>query len=176
MKRYLSAFSLSTIAFSALAIGSIPFTAAAQDTVAQIDSECNAIQNAVMALHPVHVALVAGQWKVLSEGDYAVAEQTHESITFADVYKQGNNYAWVHSHSFSASGKQTATQLCFRQADGSLERARQASTVPDLAAAAAQAAYYTADGKVIQKTALFEVDDAAIAKRVKDLAFYQVLP
>lgn len=176
MKRYLSAVCFSAIACSVLAVGSAPVTAAAQDSTAQIDTDCNAIQNAVMALHPIHVALVAGQWKVLSEGDYAIAEQTHKSITFADVYKQGNNYAWVHSHSFSASGKQTATQLCFRQADGSLERARQASTVPDLAAASAQVAYYTPDGKVIQKTALFEVNDPAIAKRVKDLAFYQVLP
>lgn len=176
MKTHLTGPCVFAIAGFILAAGSVPVTAVAQDSVQQIDSDCGAIQNAVMALHPIHVALVAGQWKVMSEGDYTVAEQTHKSITFADVYKQGNNYAWVHSHSFTAEGKQTATQLCFRQADGSLERARQASTIPDLDAASAQVAYYSPDGKVIQKTALFEVNDPAIAKQVKKLAFYQVLP
>jgi hypothetical protein len=174
MKRYLVSLLVAGIACCSLA-AAVPVSAQG-DAAKQIDSDCSAIQNAVMALHPIHVALVAGQWKVMSEGDYAVAEQTHNSITFADVYKQGKDYAWVHSHTFSASGKQTATQLCFRQADGSLERARQASTIPDLSAASAQVGYYTPDGNVIQKTSLFEVNDPAIAKRVKDLAFYQILP
>jgi len=175
MKRY-TVFALAAVVATGTLMTATARVSAQADAVKQIDSDCLAIQNAIMALHPIHVALIAGQWKVLSEGDYAVAEQTHKSITFADVYKQGNNYAWVHSHSFSESGKQTATQLCFRQADGSLERARQAATVPNLDAAGAEAAYYTPDGKVIQKTSLFEVNDPAIAKSVKELAFYQVLP
>jgi len=173
MKRYLVSVLIAVAACCSLA--AVPVSAQ-NDAVKQIDSDCLAIENAVMALHPIHVALVAGQWKVLSDGDYTIAQQTHKSITFADVYKQGSGYAWVHSHSFAATGKQTATQLCFRQADGSLERVRQATSVPDLDAAGAQVAYYTPGGKVIQKTTLFEVDDPAIAKRVKDLAFYQVLP
>lgn len=175
MKRPLVSVLIAAVACYTLAAMALPVSAES-DAVKSIDSDCSAIQNAIMALHPIHVVLVGSQWKVMSEGEYTVAEQTHKSITFADVYKQGKNYAWVHSHSFNASGKQTATQLCFRQADGSLERARQAETVPNLAAAGAEAAYYTPSGTVIQKTALFEVNDPMIAKHVKELAFYQVLP
>ena len=97
--------------------------------IGQIDTECNAIQNAVMALHPIHVAYQSGAWVVLSDADFAVAEKVGASIMLADVYKQGSNYAWVAAHSFDASGKQRATQLCFRQSDGTLERARQETTL-----------------------------------------------
>lgn len=175
MKRQLVSVLVAAVACSTFAATALPVSADG-GAVKSIDSDCSAIQNAVMALHPIHVVLAGSQWKVMSEGDYTVAEQTHKSITFADVYKQGKDYAWVHAHSFNASGKQTATQLCFRQADGSLERARQAETVPNLDAAGAEAAYYEPNGTVIQKTALFEVNDPMIAKRVKELAFYQVLP
>ena len=122
-------------------------SSASPGPVAQINTECNAIQNAVMALHPIHVAYRSGNWVVMSDADYTVAERTKASITFADVYKQGSKYAWVHAHSFDSSGRQRATQLCFRQSDGTLERARQATTVPSLAAASAQQAYYTSSGK-----------------------------
>lgn len=144
--------------------------------IGQIDTECDAIQNAVIALHPIHVAYQTGTWTVLSDADFAVAEKVGASIMLADVYKQGSNYAWVSAHSFDASGKQRATQLCFRQSDGTLERARQATTVPDLAAAAAQQAYFASDGALIQKTTLFEKNDPQLAKKIEALPFYSVLP
>jgi hypothetical protein len=144
--------------------------------VKQINTECSAIESAIQALHPVHLALVNSKWKVMSEGDYTAAERTHQSITFVDAWKQGKNYAWIHSHTFDAKGNQRATQLCFRQSDGTLERARQAATVPSLDAAAAEQAYYSSDGKVIQKTAAFETNDPAIAKKIADLPFYSQLP
>jgi hypothetical protein len=78
--------------------------------------------------------------------------------------------------SFNAVGDQRATQLCFRQSDGTLERVRQATTVPALDAASAQAAYFSSDGKLIQKMSLFEINDPAMAKNVTDLPFYSVLP
>ena len=155
-------------------------TPAAQSThitdVHNIDTECNAIQNAIMALKPVHVALIKGTWQVLSDADLTVAEQMKKSITFADVWKQGNNYAWVHSHTFDANGNQRATQLCFRQSDGTLERAKQATTVPSLRAAAAKTAYYAADGTILQQAIGFDINDPAIAKKVSDLPYYKVLP
>jgi hypothetical protein len=144
--------------------------------VKQIDTECNAIQDAIMALHPVHVAYQSGTWVVLSDSDVAVAEQTKAALMFADVYKQGSSYAWVHAHSWDANGDQHATQLCFRQGDGTLERARQATTVPALAAASARQAYYASDGTVIQKTAIFEANDPMLAQTIKSLPFYSVLP
>jgi hypothetical protein len=144
--------------------------------IGQIDTECDAIQDAVMALHPIHVAYQSGTWAVLSDADFAVAEKVGASIMLADVYKQGTNYAWVAVHSFDASGKQRATQLCFRQSGGTLERARQATTVPDLSAAAAQQAYYATDGTLIQKTSLFEQNDPQLAKKIEALPFYSVLP
>ncbi len=148
----------------------------ASDMVKQIDADCQAIQNATMALHPTHLALVGGTWRVFSEGDYAVVEQTHKSIAFADVFKQGNNPAWVSGHSFNTNGDQRAVQLCYRQADGTLERAKQAATAPGLDAASAEIAYFGSDGSVIQKTSLFEVNDPALAKKVTDLPFYSMLP
>jgi hypothetical protein len=163
----------------ALALGLFPDAVRPDDmttAVKQIDTDCSAIQSAIMALKPLHFALISSKWKVMSDADYTVAEQTHASIAFADVWTQGKNPAWVHSHTFTASGTQRATQLCFRQADGTLERVRQAATVDDLSGAAAQQAYYASDGSLIQKTSLFEVNDPAIAKKVADLPFYSNLP
>lgn len=151
-------------------------TLRSQTTVSDIDTECNAIQNAVMALTPVHLAYQSSHWNVLSDADYTVAQRTKTSVTFADVYKQGNKYAWVHTHTFDSKGNQRATQLCFRQSDGTLERARQATTVPELSAASAKQAYYSSDGKIIQKTALFEEKDPDIAKSISALPFYASLP
>jgi hypothetical protein len=144
--------------------------------IGQIDTECDAIQDAVMALHPIHVGYQSGAWVVLSDADFAVAEKVSASIVLADVYKQGAKYAWVAVHSFDVSGKQRATQLCFRQSDGTLERARQATTVPNLAAASAQQAYFASDGTLIQKTALFQENDPQLAITIKALPFYSVLP
>lgn len=53
----------------------------AQTTVPEINLECNAIQDAVMALKPIHVAYRSLHWVVLSDADFAVAQQTKTSIT-----------------------------------------------------------------------------------------------
>ncbi len=146
------------------------------DAIKKIDTECNAIQNAVMALKPIHVTLRSGTWYVLSDAQMAVALQTKASLTFADVWKQGSSYAWVHTHRFNASGTQRATQLCFRQSNGTLERVRQANTDPALSETSAQQAYYTSSGKLIQKTSLFAENDPMISKSIQALPFYAVLP
>jgi hypothetical protein len=150
--------------------------AAPSAAVKAIDTDCNAIQSAIHALHPAHLALVSSQWKVLSDADYTVAERTHTAITLVDAWKAGANYAWVHAHTWNAKGDQRATQLCFRQSDGTLERARQAGTIESLNAAAAEQAYYSSDGKLIQKSAAFEENDPALAKKVQALPFYSSLP
>jgi hypothetical protein len=165
----------------ALAIGLLPAAGrsdqmSAQAAVKQIDTECSAIQNAIMALKPIHLVLASGKWNVVSEGDYVAAERTHASITFADVWKQGSNPAWVHTHSFNAAGDQKATQLCFRQADGTLERAREAKTLEGLDSASAEQAYFASDGTVLQQTSMFVVNDPAVVKKVADLPFYSQLP
>jgi ligand-binding SRPBCC domain-containing protein len=146
------------------------------NTIKQIDTECSAIQNAVMALTPTRVLLQSGKWVVVADATAAAAVETNQKLTFADVYKQGNNYAWVHAHSVNQQGTQRATQLCFRQSDGTLQRVRQATTIPGLSEASAEQAYYSTDGKVIQKTKLFEVNDPMIAKTIKQLPFYAALP
>ena len=146
------------------------------DAMKRIDTECGAIQNAVMALKPIHVTLRSGTWYVLSDAQVSAALQTKASLTFADVWKQGANYAWVHTHRFNASGTQRATQLCFRQSNGTLARVRQASTEPALSEASAQQAYYTSSGKLIEKTSFFSENDPMIAKSIRALPFYSVLP
>ncbi len=144
--------------------------------VKAIDTDCSAIQDAIMALKPIHLIYSSSTWKIASDADVTVAEQSKAAVTIADVWKQGQSYAWVHTHSVDQSGKQLATQLCFRQKDGSLERATQAATVPNLNAAGAERAYYAPDGTVIMKTELFEANDPAIAKKITALPFYKQLP
>jgi hypothetical protein len=163
----------------ALTPAGVPLSAGAADemaTIKGIDADCGAIHEATMALKPVHLVLAGGTWKVASDADYAVAERTHASITLVDAWKQGNNYAWIHAHTYDQNGKQRATELCFRQADGSLERARQATTIPDLDAASAKVAYYASNGDVIAKVGAFEINDPMIAKKVADLPYYKSLP
>lgn len=174
LKRLSILFTAVTLAVAANAAA--PAQTADSTAIKQIDTECNAIQDAVMALKPVHVAYQSGKWAVLSDADATVAVRTNAKLAFADVYKQGDNYAWVHAHSLNQQGTQRATQLCFRQSDGTLERARQAATIPDLSAASAEQAYYSSDGSLIQKTKLFEENDPMISKTIKSLPFYAVLP
>jgi hypothetical protein len=178
-KANLRARALVITILAALIVSMTNRVAVAQDdkaAITQIDTDCTAIQNAIMALHPIHVAQVSGTWKVLSDADYAVAEQTKASVALLDVYKQGKSYAWISGHSVDSNGKQTAVKLCYRQDNGSLARAKQAATVPALDAAAAQLAYYGPDGKVIQKTTLFEENDPLVAKKISDLPFFKQLP
>lgn len=166
-------------AAAALSVLLLPSIARSDDsnasTVAAINSECNAISLAVMALKPVHVVLAGGTWKVMSEGQYTVAENTHTAVMFVDAYKQGKNYALIHSHTFGQNGAQRATELCFRQSDGTLERAKQAETVNALAAADATA-YFASDGTLLEKTATFAENDPAVTKKVADLPYFSSLP
>ena len=169
------------VALLAAAAVAAPLAGTAQDSavadqIRAIDADCSAIQNATMALRPVHLALVQSKWQVLSDADYAIAEQTRASITLVDVWKAEKNYAWIHSHSFDAQGNQRATQLCFRQADGTLERARQATTVPDLNGASAKVAYFAGDGSVIFAADAFDQNDPALTKTIASLPFYSNLP
>jgi hypothetical protein len=171
--------SITIALFAAIAIAPLtgrPQNAGAAAQVKAIDTDCSAIQNAIMALHPVHLALVQSKWQVLSDADYAVAQQTRASITLVDAWKAEKNYAWFHSHSFDAQGNQRATQLCFRQSDGTLERARQATTVPDLNGASAKVAYFASDGSVILAASAFDQNDPALTKTIASLPFYSNLP
>jgi hypothetical protein len=142
----------------------------------QIDADCSAIQGAVMALRPVHFLLTSSTWNVVSDGEVAVADRTHAAVTIADVWMQKKQPAWVHAHSYDQQGNQRATQLCFRQKDGSLQRARQATTVPALDSASAEQGFFASDGTPIYASAAFEANDPTLAKQVTALPFYKVLP
>jgi hypothetical protein len=177
VKRLLPALAVAALSLSPLfAMGGSESGPSQKVAIQRIDANCSAIQNAIMALKPTHLAFVSSKWKVLSDAQYTVAEKTHASITLVDVWKQGSNYAWVHSHTFDSSGNQRATQLCFRQVDGSLQRVRQATTVPGLSEASAQMAWFNSGGGLIEKTAVFEMNDPAIAKKISALPYYSVLP
>lgn len=166
---------------AALALGVSGFAVALSQTnattaVKAIDVDCGAIQDALPALTPQHFVGIASTWKVATDADVTVAERTHRALVIADVWSQGKNFAWVRAHAYDQQGDQRATQLCFRQADGTLERARQAATSPELNAAAAEQAYFASDGSLIQKTAGFEVNDPMLAKKVEALPFYKATP
>src|SRR5690348_100847 len=114
--QFLKRFSiLMTIALVAASFAPVAAQTGDAGAVKAIDTECNAIQDAVMALKPTRVLLQQGNWVVVSGANAAAAVQTSDKVTFADVYKQGDNWAWVHAHSVDAKGTQRATQLCFRQ-------------------------------------------------------------
>jgi hypothetical protein len=143
--------------------------------VTRIDANCRIANGARSYVKPVQVALRASDWKVVSAADYTAADRTHSATILADVWKRNGKYVWVHSHTWTSSGSQRATQLCFRN-DGTLARARQAVTVPGLDAANARSAYFNTDGSLIQKTTAFEVNDPALAKKITDEPFYNQLP
>ena len=94
---------------------------------------------------------------------------------YAGVYQQRGHYVYVHEVSIDKYGQQHALGLCFRS-DGTLERAAQGKTVPELSSATGQRAYYAADGTLIQKTPGFNEKDPTVAKNVKDLRYFSVLP
>lgn len=177
--------SLRALAFAALCscllIAALPATTAtarAGDASATgvIDTECDAIEDAVSTLHPVHLAYRSGGWSVLSDADFAEVEKAGGAAALADVYKLESAYVWVVAQSFGASGPQRATQLCFRSRDGTLERARQGETLPDVDTGFAASAYYADDGTLIKKTVLFDQDDALAVKSVQALPFFKLLP
>jgi hypothetical protein len=144
--------------------------------VTRIDTNCAVFKDATKSQKPTDViALHASDWRLASHSDVAAAQKGGSAYTLAEVWKQAGNYQWVRAFTLTSSGGKHATQLCFRN-DGTLARAKQASTVPSLDAAADKVAYYNTDGSLIQKTTTFEVNDPAIAKRIKDLPYYKVLP
>jgi hypothetical protein len=169
------------IALCAATIAGTPLVGSPQNAgvaaqVKAIDTNCLAIQNAIMALHPVHLAFVQSKWQVVSDANWVAAQRTHASVTFVDAWKAQNNYAWIHSHSFDAQGNQRATQLCFRQSDGTLERARQARTIRDLNGASAKVAYFAKDGSVLFAASAFDQNDPALTKKIQSLPYFSVLP
>jgi len=144
--------------------------------VARIDANCAVFRKAVETEAPSEVVRRGSStWKVTSGPAAASAERVTHNVTYAKIWKQSGNYVWAHWVSHDSSGDQHSTQLCFRS-DGTLARARQATTVPSLDAASASQAYYNTDGSLIRKSALFVLDDPAIVKRVANLPFFKLLP
>lgn len=176
MPRWTAFIAAGTLALGVSGLTVVQSQTNAATAIKAIDVDCGAIQDALPALTPMHFIGVASTWKVASDADVTVAERTHRSLVIADVWSQGKNFAWVRAHAYDQQGDQRATQLCFRQQDGSLERARQAATSPELNAAAAEQAYFASDGSLIQKTAGFEVNDPVLAKKVEALPFYKTTP
>jgi hypothetical protein len=143
--------------------------------VTRIDLNCAVFRNAIKSQPPKDVLLVkASTWKLASADDVVAAERTHASTTHAEVWKQAGNLVWVHWVTHGATGNRHAVQLCFRT-DGTLARVKQGTTVPSLDGAAVRQAYYNTNGAVIQKSAMFSVNDPAIYKQVKDLPFFSIV-
>ncbi|MGC2128808.1 MAG: hypothetical protein WA629_01810, partial [Candidatus Aquilonibacter sp.] len=156
--------SKSVVLFLGLLIGTMPATVTAQPSgpsaVAQIDAECDAVLSAVSQASPVNVILHRKQWIVLT--DAQLPSLTGSLIPhYAGVYKQGSRYRYVREVSIDKNGRQHALGLCYRS-DGTLERARQAKTVPELSSETAQRAYYAVDGARIQNTPGFNEQDPTI--------------
>jgi len=177
--------------FAFAALGAVAMSAASAQTtkpltpansvsphllVTRIDTNCAVFKSAIQSQKPTDViALHSTTWRVASADDVTVAQRQHASYTLAEVWKQAGNYNWIRATRVGQGGAQHFTQLCFRN-DGTLARVRQAASLPSLDATAARVAYYNTDGSLIQRTTVFDINDPAIAKRVRDLPYYKVLP
>jgi hypothetical protein len=161
----------------------VPATITAQptgtSTAAQIDTACDGVLSAVSQDMPVSVILRGKKWVILNEAELQslVGSMNPGEGTphYAEVYKQSARYVYAREVSIDKSGQQHALGLCFRS-DGTLARARQAQNVPGLSSETAQRAYYAADGTLIQKTPGLNQNDPTIAKNVRDLRYFSVLP
>jgi hypothetical protein len=143
--------------------------------VQRIEVNCLTSKNARAYDKPVNVALRTSNWAVVSDADFTAADRTRAAAVLAQVYKRDGKYVWVQSHTWTQSGAQRATDLCFRE-DGTLARVRQAESIPALDAAGVRTAYFNTDGSVIQSTTQFVMEDPAIKKRIADEPYYQILP
>jgi hypothetical protein len=178
----LRAYNLGMSKFVALFLGflicAMPVTITAQPSgasaVAQIDTECDALLSATSQTLPVSLILQGKKWLVLSDAELQ-SVMSSGTPHYAAVYKQGGRYVYVREVSLDKYQRQHALGLCYRN-DGTLERARQAQTIPGLSSGTAQRAYYAADGTLIQKTPGFNEKDPTIAKNLKDLRYFSVLP
>jgi hypothetical protein len=144
-----------------------PATAASAD--ADIDAACSAIYQSVSGQSPAHVALQNGKWVAVGDAGFSAAKASSATAALADAYSPGS-YVWVQGR--TASG---AFQLCYR-ADGSLQRARQAATLPGLGAVDAAVGYFGPDGTLLDSAGGFDSGAGMVAKKITDLPFYAVLP
>jgi hypothetical protein len=183
LRAYNLAMSKTIAVFLGVLVCAMPATIAAQPSgasaVAQIDTECDAVLSATSQTSPVIVILHGKKWVVLNVADFQSPGESRNpgqgTPHYAEVYKQGARYMYVREVSFDKYSQQHALGLCYRS-DGTLERARQAQTVPGLSSETAERAYYAADGTLIQKTPGFNEKDPTIAKNFKDLRYFSVLP
>src|SRR5271166_2271357 len=123
--------------------------------VQRIDANCAVFKSALVNTTPTEVASIHGStWQVIDAAHKTSVENTHKSVTYAQAWKQAGNLQWVRWATFGSSGAERATQLCFRN-DGTLARARQAGTLPDLDSVRIRQAYFNTDGSVIKMDSLF---------------------
>jgi hypothetical protein len=143
--------------------------------VNRIDLNCSTAQSETKLQKPTKIlGSVSSTWKVVSDGDFDVADRTHASVQLVEIWKRAGNYEWIRSHTYNAQGAERATQLCFRN-DGTLARVRQATSIPALDEASALQAYVNEDGSLIQASEGFDTKDEAIAMTVKELPYYKVV-
>jgi hypothetical protein len=177
----------SLLAFAMLACVAVP--AAAQVPASQmvspsllvtrIDTDCAVFRSAIRSEAPIEVALHKQSWKVVkvqtASDDTALAGREKQSVVVAKVWHQAGHYVWAHWVAMNSSGVQRADQFCYRP-DGTLARARQATTVAGLDAVTTREAYFRSDGSLIKKSSTFALNDRALYKNVRNLPFFSILP
>ena len=156
---------------AALAISAVATSVRADAATADadIDAACSTIFQATGGLAPVHVAQQGGKWSVVGDAGFSAAQASTSTTALADAYAPGS-YLWVQGR--TASG---AFQLCYRS-DGSLQRAKQAATLPGLGAVDAAVGYFGPDGTLLDSAGGFDAGAGMVAKKITDLPFYAVLP
>jgi hypothetical protein len=147
--------------------------------VTRIDTDCLVFRNAVRSETPIEVALHKESWKVVkvqtASDDVALVGKDKQSVVLAKVWRQAGHYVWAHWVARNSSGVATADQFCYRP-DGTLARARQATTVAGLDAVTTREAYFRSDGSLIKKSSTFAMNDKALYKNVRNLPFFSILP
>jgi hypothetical protein len=143
--------------------------------VERIDTNCVVFKSAIKTVKPTDVIAEKKTWRLASADEASTARAHLTAYTLAEVWKQAGNYNWIRSYTVGSGGGHHAVQMCFRN-DGTLARVRQGATIPALDASGSSVAYYNTDGSVIRKSATFSVNDPLIARRVRDLPYFNVLP
>ena len=143
--------------------------------VARINADCAVFADAIKTERPtVLAASGSASWRVVDPTKLRDVEHVQTSAWTVQMWKEAGNYVWFHSARYDSRGNERATQLCFR-ADGTLARVRQGRTSADFDTAAEGQAYFNTDGSLIRADGLFETNDAAIYKRVKDAPFMKLV-
>ena len=148
----------------------------ARTLIARIDTNCAVVAGAIKTEPAIVVRRRVDTYSVTqptTTTDDVALERRRGST--AEVWRQAGHLVWVKLVGRNRSGGREAAQLCYR-ADGSLARARLATSMNGLDAVASNIAWFNTNGARIAKVGVVSQDDPNLYRRVERLPFFDKLP